>query len=111
MRTLLVISLLFAVASAQFFRNPFAPRQRRPQQQQQQRRPAVNSLNSGGGAVHDRLGNKEYHYSWRVDGSKWTWGQANGYCSRLGGGWRGISISDRNVDQFVSRVLQGGNIR
>ena len=102
MRTLLVLSLLLAVASAQFF-NPF--RQQRPRQRPQQR-PSFNQQRDA--TVHDRLGNKEYHYSWRVDGSKWTHGQANGYCSRLGGGWRGISITDGNVNSFVQRVLQGG---
>lgn len=63
----------------------------------------------GGGAVDDRNGRSEYHYSWRHDGGRdYTGQQAASYCRGLGGGWAAVSINSGNENTYVSRVVQGG---
>jgi len=61
--------------------------------------------------VDQRLGDSEYHFSWRHDGSKtYTWDGANQYCGNLGSGWQGISIETRQEDSLVREAITEGNI-
>jgi len=61
--------------------------------------------------VDQRLGDSEYHFSWRHDGSKtYTWDGANQYCGNLGSGWQGISIETHQEDSLVRDAITRGNI-
>ncbi|XP_037773794.1 uncharacterized protein LOC119569901 [Penaeus monodon] len=52
------------------------------------------------------LGDSEYHFSWRHDGSKtYTWDGANQYWGNLGSGWQGISIETRQEDSLVREAI------
>ncbi|XP_076028815.1 uncharacterized protein LOC143017806 [Oratosquilla oratoria] len=62
-----------------------------------------------GGQVHHSRGGSDYHYSWRVNGDTYTWGNAQSYCKRLPGGWDAISIETHDEDSWVKSVLTGEN--
>ncbi|RXG67115.1 hypothetical protein Avbf_09707 [Armadillidium vulgare] len=63
--------------------------------------------NQGRVAIDHRDGGSEYHYSWRHDGGKWEWNQANAYCRRLGQGWQLISINNGREFGLVDSALRG----
>ncbi|KAL7647466.1 UNVERIFIED_CONTAM: hypothetical protein RMT77_001062 [Armadillidium vulgare] len=67
---------------------------------------------SGKSDVDGTHSGSEYNYSWRHTGkhTKWDWGGAVNYCTKLSGGWEPISINDESENNFVSNVIGGERV-
>ncbi|KAL7647465.1 UNVERIFIED_CONTAM: hypothetical protein RMT77_001061 [Armadillidium vulgare] len=102
MKFLLLVALLFGVASAQFgfFR-------RSPQN-----RFNNNFVRGGRVPVDQRLGNSEYHFSWLYAGpnAKWEWPGAVSYCRSLGREWAPISITSRAENDLAVNAISRGRV-
>ncbi|ROT75946.1 mannose-binding protein [Penaeus vannamei] len=48
----------------------------------------------------------QYHFAWKHDGNReYTWNGANGYCSGLGSGWKGVSIETSGESGFINEIV------
>ncbi|XP_063612330.1 neurocan core protein-like [Penaeus indicus] len=48
----------------------------------------------------------QYHFAWKYDGNRvYGWNGANGYCSGLGGGWKGVSIESNGESTFINGII------
>ena len=82
MRVVLVLALLMAVASAQFFRNPFRGFGRRPNRPRPA--PAPFRGNPAPAPAPSSGGNRRCTNGMHVSGQHFTWQGARDYCTRNG---------------------------
>ncbi|XP_042893097.1 uncharacterized protein LOC122267158 [Penaeus japonicus] len=63
--------------------------------------------NRGKVAVDAQKNGSQYHFAWKHDGNKnYGWRGANSYCSKLGNGWKGVSIETREESTFINEIIE-----